>query len=592
MLKLGARRRSTKISTLICVFALGCANAVAQNAATSHRGHTVAPKYRELPSPLKMDGLGKSSLKITTTSTNAQAYFNQGLRLLHCFWEFEAYRAFKEAARLDPSAPMAYWGIAEALGNIQSMKEERTAALDKAKSLMPKASEHEQYYLRAQAAMADDKDEKAKAAYRREMETLVDRYPDDLDAQAFLALSEMGGYDQDGRPREGAIYSQAILRNILTSDPDNAAANHYWIHAVEGSSHPEEALHSADILGRLVPNSGHMVHMPGHIYYRTGDYEKARQAFADSARVDEGYMTAQKITPEEDWNYGHNLSYLVAACAEAGRYKEGLQWAKKLEGLRSGLLLGHNNASYAIYVGSSLTRLHIRFGDWQIAASDRVEFGVDPPSATRSAQNYQEGLSYYGNGMAALDKSDMAQAHKAAEALDALLWRLEAERPKPKAEGADKANKQDKKDDDEIQDDSEGVLKVLGTASLDLRGNIESAAGQHEQAVKLLKLAEEKEKDLGYREPPSYSRPESESLGYAYLRAHEWQNARDAFNQELRERPKTGFATFGIAQSYALAGQAKEASVAYQRFLESWSHADAELPQVQQARAWLASHGQ
>ncbi len=534
-----------------------------------------------------MEGLGKSNLKIMTTSTDAQAYFNQGLRLLHCFWEFEAYRAFKEAALLDPSAPMAYWGIAEALGNMRSMKEERKAALDKAKSLTSKASEHEQYYLRAQAATADVQDEKAKSAYRREMETLVDRYPDDLEAQAFLALFEMGGYEQDGRPREGTIYGQTILRNVLASDPDNAAANHYWIHAME-SKHPEVALHSADILGRLAPNSGHMVHMPGHIYYRTGEYEKARQSFIDSTHVDEAYMAAQKITPEEDWNYGHNLSYLVAACAEAGRYKEGLQWAKRLEGLHSGLVLGGNNAGYAIYVGSSLTRLHIRFGDWQAAASDRVEFGVDPTSATRSAKDYQEGLSRYAKGMSALDKGDMAEAHKQAEALDALLWRLEAEKPKPKAEGADK----DKKDDDEAQDDPDDVLKVLGTASLDLRGSIESVAGRHEQAIKLLKLAEDKEKDLGYREPPSYSRPESESLGYAYVRAHEWEKARDAFNQELRERPKTGFALYGIAQSYALAGQVKEANDGYKSFLEGWAHADGELPQVQQAKAWLSSHGQ
>jgi tetratricopeptide (TPR) repeat protein len=372
----------------------------------------------------------------------------------------------------------------------------------------------------------------------------------------------------------------------LTSDPDNAAANHYWIHTVEGSSHPEAALHSADMLGRLAPNSGHMVHMPGHIYYRTGHYEKARQSFLDSTHVDEAYMAAQKITSEEDWNYGHNLSYLVAACAEAGRYKEGLQWAKKLEGLHSGLLLGGNNVSYALYVGSSLTRLHIRFGDWQAAASDRVEFGVDPGSATRSTKDYQEGLSYYAKGMSALNKGDMAEAHKQAEALDALLWRLESEKPKPKAEGTDKKDD----DDNEAQDDPDGVLKVLGTASLDLRGNIESVAGQHEQAIKLLKLAEDKEKDLGYREPPSYSRPESESLGYACLRAHEWQNARDAFNQELRERPKTGFALYGIAQSYALAGQVKEAHDAYKRFLEGWAHADGELPQVQQAKAWLTSH--
>jgi hypothetical protein len=99
-----------------------------------------------------MQGIGEASLKITTASPQAQAYFDQGLKLLHCFWDFEAYRAFKEAARLDPSAAMAYWGEFEALGfegRSGPMKAGQRAALDKAKSLAGKASEHEQFYIRA-----------------------------------------------------------------------------------------------------------------------------------------------------------------------------------------------------------------------------------------------------------------------------------------------------------------------------------------------------------------------------------------------------------------------------------------------------------
>jgi len=272
-----------------------------------------------------MQGIGEASLKITTNSEQAQAYFNQGLKLLHCFWDFEAYRAFKEAARLDPSAAMAYWGEYEALkmtGRHGSIQKEKDAALAKAKSLADHASDHEQLYIRAAAREGKADDSHDSTAFRQLMETLIDRYPDDLDAQAFLALEEMGGYKINGRPREGELYSQALLRNLLAAHPDNAAANHYWIHAMEDSARPEEALHSADALGRLAPNSGHMVHMPGHIYWRVGDYERARQSFTASVHVDEAYMAAQQIRPEEDWNYAHNLAYLIAACAEAGRYQE------------------------------------------------------------------------------------------------------------------------------------------------------------------------------------------------------------------------------------------------------------------------------
>jgi len=567
---------------------LACDNAGAQTAATSHLHHESETPFRELPSPPLMQGIGEASLKITTASPQAQAYFDQGLKLLHCFWDFEAYRAFKEAARLDPSAAMAYWGEFEALGfrgRSGPMKEDQKAALDKAKSLAGKASEHEQFYLRAAEHQDKGDDPKERAAYQREMEALIDRYPDDLNAQTLLALGVMGGYETDGHPREGELYSQAILRNVLAAHPDNAAANHYWIHAVEGSSRPEAALQSADALGRLAPNSGHMVHMPGHIYWRVGDYERARQSFVEALRVDEAYMANQHIRPEEDWNYTHNLAYLIAACAEAGRYQEGLEWAKKLRGMPAPAWM--TSARFVVWAGGSVVRLHIRFGDWPAVTGEAIEFGRDGASVGPAAKAYAEGIRFYAEGMAAVERGDAAEASKQSEALDALLWRLSASKPKEKEK--DKDNDNDQKPS---QEDPSQVLDLLGTMSLDLRGNAKSVLGQWEEALKLIQKAIEKEKDLGYSEPPQYYRPEQESLGFAYLRTHQWEKARDAFTQALSERPKSGHALYGIAQSYALAGDAPKAVQAYKDFLAEWPHADEDLPQVKQAKAWLAAHGQ
>ncbi len=266
-------------------------------------------------------------------------------------------------------------------------------------------------------------------------------------------------------------------------------------------------------------------------------------------RVDEKYMTEQKITTDEDWNYSHNLSYLVAACAEAGRYKEGLEWANKLKGLPSPLVLAKNSPVYALSAGSSMARLRIRFGDWQAVLNHPMQFGVDAASVSRSAKAYEEGLVLYVKGTAALEKGTIAEAGQQADALDALLWRLSAAQPKDK---------------DKDEDDPSGVLRVLDTASLDLRGNVKSFEGKHEEAFKLLEEAADKEREMGYREPPSYSRPAAESLGYAYLRARQWGRAREAFTQALHERPQNGHALYGIAQSYALAGQIAEASQAYE----------------------------
>ena len=153
------------------------------------------------------------------------------------------------------------------------------------------ASKTEQLYIEASAAAeaAQKSEKKGKSTtepkevqfYRK----LVKRDPKDLQARIFLAWVLMDGYDDDGQPRAGQKEALAIFETVLQEDPENSAANHYWIHAVEASPHPERALHSAEILARLAPTSGHMVHMPGHIFYRVGDYDRAKESFAASMKA-------------------------------------------------------------------------------------------------------------------------------------------------------------------------------------------------------------------------------------------------------------------------------------------------------------------
>jgi len=553
-------------------------HAAAQHPAMSHDEQVMHATFRDLPPPPLLEGIGDATLKITTRSEGAQQYFNQGLRLLHCFWDFEAYRAFKEAARLDPSAAMAYWGEFEALKMRGPIAEDTRGALEKAQALMGKASEHEQFYIRAAGHEADWDNSGEPAAYQQEMERLIDRYPDDLNARAFLALAVMKGYDTDGHPREGQLYAQMILENLITAHPQNAAANHYWIHAMEDSSRPDAALRSADILKSLAPNSGHMVHMPGHIYWRVGNYERARQAFLDSVGVDQAYMAAQAIKPEEDWNYAHNLAYLIAACAESGRYREGLAWARKLRDIPMPVQM--TSGFFVVWAGASVARVHIQFGDWKAVPEDPIGFGTDPVSASEAAKGYSNGLSTYAKGMAAVEANDLAEAAKQAQALDAQLWRLQTAEPANKDGGSATPP----------NENFAQILNLLGTMSLDLRGNWEAARGNMTEAINLLDQAAEKERKLGYSEPPRYFRPEQESLGDAYLKSKQWDKARDAFGEALRQRPNSGHVLYGIAESYALAGDVRNATPAYRQFLLAWAHADADLPQVKQAQAWLRAH--
>jgi tetratricopeptide (TPR) repeat protein len=271
------------------------------------------------PEPVRT-GIGTSDFTITTPVPKARQMMQQGMALLHDFWHFEAYRSFLEVVRLDPKSPMGYFGVYLVYKEFGKTYESKAKAqLDEALKRIDRASEHERYYLRAAKAQVDKDDH----IYHREMGTLIDRFPDDIDAKLLLAAHLQNGYDEEGRPTENQVYGQAILESVLAQHPDHVGANHYFVHAFEGSPHPQTALAAAEKLPRLGPSSAHLVHMPGHIYYRMGDYAKARRAFEAAMRVDEAYLTAEHVHVGDDWNYPHNLAYLIATCAEDGRYAEG-----------------------------------------------------------------------------------------------------------------------------------------------------------------------------------------------------------------------------------------------------------------------------
>ena len=229
-----------------------------------------------------MTGIGNSHITITATP-EAQAWFDQGLNLLHDFWDYESERAFEQSVRVDPQCAMCFWGLEQALifrhneGTAYSHE-----ALASAVKLKSRATRQEQLYIEA-AVAADDSsavaltgspanNEKEIAVLRQ----LVKDYPDDTQARILLSSAVRDGYTDDGEPKKGTQESIAILQEVLKTAPNDSAANHYWIHAVEAGAHPELALNSSAVLASLAPASGHMVHMPGHIYYRVGDYAQAR----------------------------------------------------------------------------------------------------------------------------------------------------------------------------------------------------------------------------------------------------------------------------------------------------------------------------
>ena len=284
-----------------------------------------------LPAPKLMEGIGSTTLKIKTKSTETQQFFAQGVALLHDFWDFEAYRAFKEAIKHDSTAIMPYWGLYSAIGATEGTDflSNRKLALQKLKALKDSADEHEKLY--AEAVIARDAPEGTQQ-YQSKLEKIIHKYPDDVDAKLFLALNKMSGYDPEMNPRDGQLYSEYLLKDLLKTHPDHAGVHHYWIHLKENCC-PEEALESAKIVAKLTPAAAHMVHMPGHIHYKMGNYNKAHEAFVQAVKVDSIYMKKQGIPEVDTWNYIHNINYLLSNCAENGRYATALYYAEKLQSM-------------------------------------------------------------------------------------------------------------------------------------------------------------------------------------------------------------------------------------------------------------------
>jgi tetratricopeptide (TPR) repeat protein len=551
-----------------------------------------------LPAPVKMTGIGNASMKITAANDEAKAWFTQGVNLLHDFWDYESARAFEQAVRSDPKCAMCYWGLYQAgvfrSGDIPWAQ----GALDRAVALKSHASKAEKLYIEAavvehkqamekmHAKPGEKKKENAadNAPHVDSEETklyrkLVKLEPEDIQARIYLAGSLRDGFDKKGDPRAGTAEGQRILQEILRQHPDDSAANHYWIHAVEPGNHPELALDSAKKLGSLTPASGHMVHMPGHIFYRTGDYESARDSFLASMQVDEAYMKAQQVSVVNDWDYVHNLMYLIADLMEAGRVGEAMKISERLMKARGEV----GPTLYRQTPRDGLSRLdvglpvYLRAGAWESATRALEKSSPDP--SLKNMVELRHAMLDYARGMAALEHGDAKAAAAASDALDA---RVKTKPVVPPDDMPGMAAMSMSKDAMAMP-----VYSYLDVAAMELRASVLLAEGRGVESDAMFKKAADAEKELGYREPPFYIRPVEEARGDALLRAKRYDEAKQAYEAALKQRPDSGFALYGVAQADAAANRRSEATRDYARLLQAWSKADADLPQMKAARGWM-----
>lgn len=588
--------RAALVAALIALFFLPIA--LAQKPMCHAMGTRDETPPDKLPAPEKLTGIGNVHLKITA-SPEVQAWFDQGLNLYYDFWDYESARAFQQSIRIDPNCAMCYWGLYLAQSMRNSEDPYSVEALKKAVALKNHATKNERLYIEAAYAgenasrdpnnrSSDEESDEIKI-----LRKLVKRAPHDTHARMLLGWTLLNGYDDDGKPNKGTTEGLAILQAVLKEEPENSAANHFWIHAVEASPKPEQAQHSAEILGRLAPTSGHMVHMPGHIFYRMGEYATADKSFTASTVADETYMKAQNVSVDDDWNYVHNLMYAIASLLEEGRLADATQLSAKLKGAR-----GESRAT--LYIQSSrdsISRLDprlpvaLRTADWQHAL-EMLKAAPAQPAPLTNLTFLSESLTDFAAGMQALDSHQVAQAEDSSRLLDAQLWRV-SERVKDE----DAAKEKEKKNDDDkkkqmIMPDAtaKSLINNLSIMSLELRAGILVEKKQIEEAKKLYAAAAREEKDLGYREPPAYIRPVGETQAAALLSVSDYPAAKAAYQQALTERPNSGFPLYGLALTAEKSGDTTAASSAYSTFLKSWPQADATLPQIAHAKSFVDAH--
>ena len=507
------------------------------------------------------DNLGTHHHKITTKVPLAQRYFDQGLRLVYAFNHEEAVRAFKEAARLDPNCAMAYWGVGLALGpnyNLPLDPERNRAAYaatQKAVKFAPKASAAERAYIAAltkRYSLAPDADRKAlDQAYADAMREVAHAYPDDTDAATLFAESLMdlrpwALWTLDGQPQPGTLEIVATLEAVLKKDPMHPGANHYYIHAIEASPQPDRGLVAAERLHNLVPGAGHLVHMPSHIYMRTGRYADAADANTQAIKVDEAYIAAVKpagVYPM--MYYPHNIHFFWAAASMEGRSADAIRTARKMtNGVSPEMVKEMDAIEY--FVPTALFAL-ARFGKWEEILHEPA-----PPAG----QPYATGIWHYARGLALANTGRLDEAASEQQAVAAAAAAMPPER---------------------IIGDNTPPAALLHLAAEALAGESAARRGQTDDAVKHLQEAVRAQDALPYTEPPPWYYPVRQSLGAVLLTAGRPADAETVYRDDLQRNPENGWSLYGLWQALRARQAEAEAAAVEERFRKAWARADVAL---------------
>jgi tetratricopeptide (TPR) repeat protein len=505
--------------------------------------------------------LGEHTRKVTTSSKEAQAFFDQGLALAYGFNHDEAARSFAKAAELDPKCAMCFWGAAYTLGpnyNIPMLPERAEAAWDaigRAQAAAKAATPVEAALVAALARRYKGPEyvdpvamQAFNVAYAEAMRDVAAKFPADDDVQALFAEALMNTnpwklWAADGKAMPGTDEIVKTLELVLARAPKHPGANHFYIHAVEASNDPGRAIASADLLGTLVPGAGHIVHMPAHIYQRVGRYEDAAEVNRRAIVVDERYLA--KVTPPGYYPFylGHNYGFLAYAASMLGKGEESLAAARKSAmQIPKDVVCGMPGMDFFL---SEPLFVMVRFGKWDDILAEKKP---ETKYATLVA------LWHHARGMALAATGKPADAKAEAAAIRTIAKSI------PEGQLADLNSAHD-------------VLELSALVIEARAAEVEHAAdaiARWEQAVAL-------EDRLGYAEPADWFYPLRHYRGAALLDAGRAKDAEAVYRADLLRNPDNGWALFGVWRSLVAQKKKGGAKTAEKAFRAAWRAADVQL---------------
>jgi Tfp pilus assembly protein PilF len=489
--------------------------------------------------------------QITTTSAAAQSAFDEGLTLLYAFNRAASYKAFEQAAKADPHCAMCWWGMAIAQGsnvNTTADAQSQKAAYDDekdAQSLEAYASDEEKAYIEALASRysADPQRDlhQLALAYHSAMAVLVAKYPADDDAATLFAESGLDlhpwrWFTSEGQPVEGTEEVIATLETVLRRDPMHIGANHFYIHAVEESRQPERALVSAARLDSMTfeDAAAHLVHMPAHIYMRTGNFDKATRANERASLHDRAYMHMFPDDSEASGYHNHNLNMLVSGYEMEGDSADATRVAKQLE--------AQNDMLPVIYEA-------LRFKRWDVLLA------MQKPGGDALNQLHPV-IWHFGRGMALVSQGRLSEAQAERDIVQAAASSVHA----IAHEGSNNSS-----------------VNLIHIARDVLDAAIARARGNSAKEIAALQSAAATQDQLVYTEPPDWYFPVREALGGALLRQSKNAQAEKVFRDDLARNPKNPRSLFGLAAALKAQSKNAEAQTVSLQFDDAWKHADTKL---------------